>query len=171
MGQNGPEKWPWKGQIRFLGQQTWKTQKICEKWVLLIFHSQYCWGIISKGLLLKYIGIWEFGHVCLPNSPLCGPTWSAMKFPNVRGIMLMILDPGLYMVIMEKLPIPKNNPTCHISSASFRSSPVEIHWKIENRYAGNHFMVLQSWRFLGFWNFWGKIELKVCESMCEGQGH
>ena len=92
------------GQIRFQCQKTQKPQKICENWVLLVFHSQNCWGIISSCFLLKHIGIWEFGHVLGSSRPLCGPTWSVMNFQNVRWVKPMNWGPGPYKVIIEKWP-------------------------------------------------------------------
>ena len=74
------------GRIQFQCQKTQNPQKICENWVLLVFHSQNCWGIISSGFLQKHIGIWEFGHVLGSSRPLCGPTWSVMNFRNVRWV-------------------------------------------------------------------------------------
>ena len=50
-----------------------KPQKICENWVLLVFHSQNCWGIISSGFLLKHIGIREFGHILGTSTPCAVP--------------------------------------------------------------------------------------------------
>ena len=49
-------------------------------------------------LLYKNLGI--FYHM----PKMSGHRWSAMKFQNVRGIELMILGPGFYIFIMEKLP-------------------------------------------------------------------
>ena len=46
---------------------------------------------------------------------MSGHRWSAMKFQNVLGIQLMILDPGFYIFIMEKLSKLKKN-TAQISS-------------------------------------------------------
>ena len=102
------------GQIRFQCQKTQKPQKICENWVLLVFHSQNCWGIISSGFLLKHIGIWEFGHVLGSGPTVRSPTWSVMNFRIARGIVLMNLDTGPVMVIMQKLPVPENKSTGHI---------------------------------------------------------
>ena len=117
MGQNGPEKWPERAKSGSLGQKTWKPQKICEKWVLLVFHGQNCWGIISKGFLMKYVGIWEFGHILGFSPPLCGRTWSVMKFRNVRWVQLMIWGPGPYKVIIEKWPrIQREGYMPHLNS-------------------------------------------------------
>ena len=35
---------------------------------------------------------------------MSGHRWSAMKFQNVRDILLIILGPSFYIFIMEKLP-------------------------------------------------------------------